>query len=111
MQIELAGSLGRAGKGGFHDAFEPVLKSERADNGQRLAAFAEKLGIEEEEGDAAEVIGVKVRDHDCRDSVAVDIELLHRHERRGAAIDQQVRRFANEMKAGVEASTLAEGIA
>ncbi len=74
-------------------------------------ALENVVGLENEERQAADVIGVEMRDEDRIDGVAVDRKLVHRDQRRRAAIDQRVDLPADQMKAGVESPAGAEGIA
>jgi hypothetical protein len=86
-------------------------QSFRPGDRERFAALAEELGIQHEERNAAEVIGMEMGDHDQADGVALDPQLLQRHQRRSAAVDQQVGPFTGKVKAGVEPAARPEGIA
>src|SRR6185437_3519776 len=77
----------------------------------KRTAAARELGIEQEEGQAGEMIAVKVGDEDQLDVVAHDTVALQRRQRRGAAIDQDIDRRSRDMKAGVLPAAGAEGVA
>jgi hypothetical protein len=50
------------------------------------------------------MVGVKMREQDGVDVVAIDRELVHGNKRGGAAIDERIGIPPDEMKAGVESS-------
>jgi hypothetical protein len=93
----------------FHHLREPRLDAGRACNDEGLGP-ARELGIEQEEGQAGEMIAVEMRNQDQLDVVALDLEPLHCRQRRGAAVDQQIGALSGEMKAGVVAAARAERV-
>ena len=68
---------------------EPRLDSFGPGDDERTGA-ARELRVEQEEGQAGEMIAVKMGDQDQVDVVARDAEPLQRRQRRGAAIDQEI---------------------
>ncbi len=76
-----------------------------------MLTFEDIVRVQDEEGQSADVIGVKVRNEDGVDVIWTDRKLVHGNKRRRAAIDQCVDLIADEMKARVGSSARAEGIA
>jgi hypothetical protein len=70
----------------------------------------DELGVEHEKRDAAEMVGMKMRDQDGVDRFGVDGQAVERNERGRAAIDQHIHIAPDQMKAGVEPPAGAEGI-
>jgi hypothetical protein len=48
------------------------------------------LGVQDEKGDTPEMVAVQVREQDALDLRGLNTEALHRHERRGPAIDKKL---------------------
>src|SRR5262245_11828579 len=111
MQHEWEGDLAfareRQGKG----ALVPALQAGPPCDRQRLRAFSCELRLEHEKRNAAEMIGVKMRQQNHINCIAVDSESLHRNKRRSAAIDQTSGSLCHNMKASVEAPARTEGVA
>src|SRR5262245_61294578 len=82
----------------------PVAKPRRPGNCERSRSFGDELRVEHKKGHAGEMVGVKMREQNQSDCVAIDAKPFQRDERRGAAIDQQPGAFTCEVKAGVEAA-------
>jgi hypothetical protein len=87
------------------------VKARRADQRQGSVASAVELGIQQQEGQAAEMIGVQVRHEDRTDAVWVDAEPPHGDEAGRAAVDQKCGAPGFDEKAGVEPTAAAERIA
>src|ERR1700722_9110242 len=100
-----------AGKPAFHDLGQARLETRRTDDRERLCALADVIGLKQEERQTENVVGVKMRDENRLDSIAIDAKLVHCDKRRCAAIDQCVGIFADQMKTGIESPPGAEGIA
>ena len=100
-----------AGKSAFHDFGQAGLETRRTNDRKRLRALADVIGLKQEERQTENVVGVKMRDENRLDGIAIDAKLVHCDKGRRAAIDQCVGIFADEMKAGIETTPGAEGIA
>jgi hypothetical protein len=99
-----------AGEAAFHHVGKACFQSGRPDDGQRPRALGDVIGLEQEKRQPGNVIGMKMRDENDVDVVAVNRKLVHGDKRGRAAIDQRVDLVADEMEAGVESSPGAEGI-
>src|SRR5262245_33416813 len=82
----------------------PVAKPRRPGNCERSRSSGDQLRVEYKKRHAGEMVGVKMREQDQIDCIAIDAQPFHRDKRRGAAIDQQPGACACEVKTGVEAS-------
>jgi hypothetical protein len=103
-------SPGGAREQDLHRCRHPLPDARRAGDHERALAPAE-LAVEDEEGNAAEVVAVEMREEDAADGSRVDARALHPDEGRGAAVDQDSDAAgALEAEAGLEASPAAEGI-
>src|SRR5438128_1945949 len=81
-----------------------------AGHGERPCAPLE-LSVEDQEGHAAEVITVQVREDDGVDRLRVHAEAAHRDERGGAAVEQHLRAGRLDVDARLEPPAAAERIA
>src|SRR2546425_10168091 len=70
-----------------------------------------ELTVEEQEGHAAEVITVQVREDDGVDRERVHAEAAHRDERGGAAVQEHLRPGRLHVDARLEPPAAAEGVA
>ena len=111
MEIEFLFGLRGPGKCRFHDAFVPGAQPLRACDRQRTGALGEELRIQDEIGNPAEMIAVKMRDEDRINGVSVNPELLHGNQGCGAAVDQETSTLALNMEAGVETAAASKRIA
>jgi hypothetical protein len=112
LQREFARRLGRAGEHGLHDHHQPLLEARRASHGERCGAAAHELGVEQEEGQAGEMVAMQVAHQHGRNRVGFDLPFADRHHRGSAAVDQHVAVLPTfEMEAGIEAAAAAEGVA
>ena len=94
-----------------HDLRVARFEARRSDDGEEPVAFDDVVRFQNEEWHAADVIAVEVRKKDEINLVALDSELVHRHERGGSAIDQRVDVPSDQVEAGIETSARPEGIA
>ena len=101
----------RSGKVDLHELPVARFETGRPGDGERAFALEHVVRVQHEERHATDVIGVKVREEDDVDVVAIDRELVHRNERGRAAIDEGIDTPSDEMEAGIESSARAEGIA
>src|SRR6516165_3370697 len=101
----------RAGESIFHECAVARFESRRADDGQAGLTLEHVIGFKDEERQSADMVGMKMRDQDRVDVVAVDRKLVHGNKRSGAAIDQRIDVPPHEMKAGIESSARPERIA
>jgi hypothetical protein len=97
-QIEFLGT----GKAHLHDFRVARFETGRSGDHERLIPLKDVVRFQDEERYAADMIGVKVRQQDQTDRVAIDRELVHRNERSRAAINQRVDVPPDQMKARVE---------
>src|SRR2546425_9338408 len=111
LGVELPLDLRGAGEEDFHRLDEALAKARRADERERRRPPAVELRVQNEEGEAAEMIAVEMRDEDGADAVGIDAEPPHRDHARGAALDQERAGGRLDEKAGVEPSAAAEGVA
>ena len=95
----------------FQRGIEPRARAGRPRDQQRPFAAREKLRVEQQERQAAEMIAVQMRQHDAVDPVRIEPARLQRRQSRGAAIDQQRALGRFQPEAGVEAAARAEGVA
>src|SRR5262249_27449470 len=104
--------LVRAGprKEHFERLIEPCACAGRSCDQQRSLALRKELGVQQEEGERAEMVAVQMRKHDAVDPVRIETARLERDERCRPAVDEQraFRRF--EVETGVEPAAGAEGI-
>jgi hypothetical protein len=107
---EPAGRPGGAGKQDLHRRHHPLASARRPGDDERALAPAE-LAVEDEEGHAAEVVTVEVREEDAVDRGGIDAGALQGDERRGAAVDQDAAAGTVEAETGLEAPAAAEGVA
>ena len=89
----------------------PAFHTRRPRDRERPFAPAEEMRIEHEERQAREVIAMEMGDQDDVDVITGDAEPLERDQGGGAAIDQKIRAFAGDVKAGVETPARAERVA
>ncbi len=105
-----AGGRG-AGEQELHGLTEAAGGSRRAGDGKRLDATGE-LPVEDEEGQAAEVVAVQVGDEHGTDLAGVESQALEGAERRGAAVQQhRGSSGAAQVDAGLVPAAAAEGVA
>jgi hypothetical protein len=88
----------------LHHLFEARLDALRTSDRQRPRPPRE-LRVEQEEGQAGEMIAVEMGDEDEIDLVAIDLQPLQRRQGLRAAIDQEIRRAPRDVEAGVEPAT------
>src|SRR5579871_3333240 len=93
----------------FQRAHVPGIDARRSGQRERPRALAE-MRLEHEIRNAAEMIAVEVAEEDRVDGVARNAEPLEPDQRGGAAIDQEIRRLADHVEAGVEPAARAERI-
>src|SRR5262249_17229884 len=74
-------------------------------------ALEHVIGFENEKRQPADMVGMKMRDQDRVDVVAVDREPVHANERSSAAIDQRVDVSPDKVKTSIEPSARAERVA
>ena len=102
---------GRFGKEHFQRRIEPRPRPRRTGDQQRLFPAGEKLRVEQEERQPAEMIAVQMREDDRVDAVGIDALPFQRRHGRGAAVDQQRALGGLQEEAGIEPATRAEGVA
>ena len=101
---------GRAGEQHLHRRADSRLHARRAGHGERPCPTLE-LSVEDQEGHAAEVIAVQVREDHGVDRLRVHAEAPHRDERGGAAVDEHLSAGGLDVDARLEPSATAERIA
>ena len=57
------------------------------------------------------MVAVQVREQDALDLRGLNTEALHRHERRGPAIDKKLGGLSLQVDAGLKSTSASEGIA
>lgn len=95
----------------LHRVADARLDARRAGDDERPCAPRDELGVQDEEGQAAEVIAVEVADEDGLDVVRIDVEAAHRDERRRAAVEQDGAGCGSDEDARLEPPAAAEGVA
>jgi hypothetical protein len=103
-------SPGGAREQDLHRCRHPLPDARRAGDHERALAPAE-LAVEDEEGNASEVVAVEMREEDAADRSGVDARTLHADEGRGATVDQDSAVGALEAEAGLQAPAGAESVA
>ena len=83
------------------DALVPGANARRSGNRQRSRTLGNKLRVEHEEWNPAEVIGMEVREQDEIYRGAVDAKPLHGDQRGRAAIDQEPAALGCHMEARI----------
>jgi hypothetical protein len=83
----------------------------RTNDRQRSFSLCDKLCVENEKRNAAEMIGMKMRKQYEIDRVTVNWQLFHGDERRRSTIDQELSANAIDMKTSVESSAGPESVA
>ena len=76
---------------------------------ERLLPASELL-VQDEEGNAPEMVAVQVGDDDSVHCGRVHSPAFHRYQRRGTAVEQEVGSGETDRDARLEAPTAAEGI-
>src|SRR5487761_1430471 len=104
IDAELEYRRGRAREQRVAQRRETRLESFGSPDEQRPPALAHQLGIEQEEGRAAEMIAMEMSQHDAVDRIESDGRALQRDERGRAAIDQEAAAGAAYQKTGIEAA-------
>src|SRR5215204_2289408 len=85
---------------------QPLRSSQR----QRPRALGDDLRLQQQKRNTSEMVAMKMGHEDGVDRVAIDLQSSQSHERGGAAIDEKIGCFANDMKASVEATAGSECI-
>ena len=73
LQRELALDLGRTREHCFHHGHQPVAEAGRSRQQERGGAAADKLRIEQEEGQAGKMVAVQVAHQHGRDRIGLDL--------------------------------------
>src|ERR1700730_17219709 len=89
---------------------EPRPRSRWSGNHERPLASGEKLSIEQQEGEPAEMVTMQVREQDAVDLVRIDVARLERTQGSRPKIDNQYPFRCFEEEAGIESPSRTEGI-
>ncbi|OLE38913.1 MAG: hypothetical protein AUG00_04070 [Candidatus Rokubacteria bacterium 13_1_20CM_2_70_7] len=107
---EAAGHAGRAGEEDLHGRLEAGGYAGRTRDLERTRSPPE-LPVEDQEGQAAEMVAVQMREHDPLDGVRIEAGALHGDERRSAAVDQDAPAVsAAQVQTGLEPPATAERV-
>src|SRR3954468_1430933 len=102
--------VGRAGEENLEGGAQALRRSDRPENGERLVSPAVELRVEEEEGQAAEMVSVQVAEDDAVEAVRIEPHALQGDERGRAEIERHRRGPRLEPEARVRPAPRAEGV-
>lgn len=102
MKGELAFDFGGTREHGLHQRGQALTQARRSRNAQGRGTAADKLRIEDQERQTAEVIPVKMGQEDRLDCIGINPEAAHSDEGGRPAVDQESRGRRLDMEACVE---------
>ena len=93
---------GRSGIEDLHCLADALFQARGAGDEERGFTAADELGVDDEKGDAAEMVPVEMGDQDAIDCCGADPRVFHRDQRRGAAVDEEADSTGIDMDARLE---------